>query len=323
MNINFCKCLPKIDGISKAALALGVLLSLALAQPAPAKGQTSRPSGVLTFSNLTDFFDYNIKSREFTNHGKGENAYRAKNGYAIVKDSDDNLILVSPDGRTRRTVVAAKIATIDGFILSPEGDAVLYTQMSNFVQVHNIRTGDDKSYRCPVPVVPQDWMADGSLLAVLSYGHQKVVTDNGEIKPLNYVIIDKDFTHASEVSVDQPGTRPVDNISDLRIEASRRRIAFTWDAHVWIANIDGSGAKQITESEGFQVGEDRPAWSPDGKWLAIHHFDGLLTDIYLVPVDGRTHSMSDKGIIRLLDKDGLSSGVKGSGLTCAGRITWR
>ena len=338
MNTNFGKFLPKLNGFGKAALVLGVILSLALSQLAPAKGQASKPTGVLTFSNLTNFFDYNIKSGEMTDYGKGENAFRADNGYALVRDSDYNLILVSPDGRKRPIVVTAKTysSSMEGFILSPNGKTIVYDQISNdprfstVLVTHNVQTGDEEThgYSDADHLVPQGWMPDGRLLAMPSYGHQKGLSDKGEIAPLNFVIINKDSIGAAAYLIDQPSTKPVENISDLRMEPtgkriSGNRIAFTWDGHVWIANSDGSGAKQITKSEGGQVGEGQPAWSPNGSWLAVKHYDGLVGSIYLVPIDGKVHGMNDKNVIKLLDKTGLSSGVKDSGLTCIGRITWR
>jgi len=343
MNTNIGKSLPKLNGFAKVALALGVILSLALAQLASASGQaaqtsTSRPSGVLTFSNQTNFFDYNITNGELTDYGKGKNAYRAKNGYALVGDSDHNLILVSPNGKSRGAVVTAKnfSVTMPGFILSPDGKIAVYDRMSDdprfkhVLVVHNVHTGSETQQGFPDfdwPV-PQDWTFEGSLL-LSPFSEQKAVSDKGESVFLNFAIIDKSFVygniHGVAESIDQPGTKPVGQIDDPRMDPSPsgKRIAFSWDGHVWIANTDGSGAKQITKSEGIQVGEDEPAWSPDGRWLAIHHFDGLSSDIYLVPVDGVTHSIGDKTVKRLVDKNGLSSDVKGSGLRCAGRITWR
>ena len=334
-NSNFGTSLLKLNGFAKAALVLGVLLSLALSQPTPAKGQTPRPSGVLTFSDGTDFFDYDIKTRGLTPYGKGGNPYRAENGYALVEDFNHDLVLVSPDGRRRTTVVSEGMSdnlSRGNFILSPDAKTVIYDRPSNDPQfdyllvVHDVQSGKDKQhgYARVDHVTPQDWMPDGGLLA-MPFGQQKTV-EKGEIVPLNFFIIYKDFIGKDYFFVDQPGTKPVDKISNLRMEPTRKgpsgvriggkRIAFTWDTHVWIASYHGDGAKQITESDGVAVGEDYPAWSPDGNWLAVRHSEGALTEIDLVPVDGMTHSMSDNGVIRLLDK-------KGSGFYSHGRITWR
>jgi len=211
-----------------------------------------------------------------------------------------------------------------GFVLSPDGKTVVYDQHSNapgagvihVLMVYNVQTKAETYNGYPGfdwPV-PQDWMPDGRLL-ISPFGEQKAVSDKGEDIWINYGIVSKDFSSISTGSIHQPGTKPVDDISDPRIDPSGKRIAFAWNSHVWIANLDGTGAKQVTESDGFGVRKNNPAWSPDGQWLAVHHEDGWLSDIYLVPMDGKKHSLDDKYVIRLRDK-------KGAPLPCGYRITW-
>ena len=56
------------------------------------------------------------------------------------------------------------------------------------------------------------------------------------------------------------------------------------NADLWIANRDGTGARQLTTSEEW---EDQPAWSPDGAWIAYRSFAAQLDpDIFLVRPDG-------------------------------------
>ena len=51
--------------------------------------------------------------------------------------------------------------------------------------------------------------------------------------------------------------------------------------HIWVANADGSGLRQVT----FGAGEVDPAWSPDGHTIVYFGFDALISNS-LVYADG-------------------------------------
>jgi len=64
---------------------------------------------------------------------------------------------------------------------------------------------------------------------------------------------------------------------------SASHIAFIYDADLWVAGRDGSGARRLTTAPGV---ESRPAFSPDGKLIAFSgHYDGNV-DVYVMPVAG-------------------------------------
>ena len=313
-------------------------LSLALSQVAPANGETSRPSGVLTFTTGGDLFggsmfDYNISTRELTDYGEGQDVYRAKNGTAIVAvhhadDSDYDLVVVSSEGKTR-TRISKNFQDYSGnFILSPDGSTALYgthtddPKLTPILAIHNIQTGKERLFASSVgALVPEDWTPDGRLL-ITPFEEQQPVMSDGKPFILNFMLVSKDYSHTNYANVDQPGAKPVTQIFDPRVDPSGKRLAFAWDDHIWVSSADGSGAKQVTDSETGAY-EKWSAWSPDGKWLAVAHktrgavhIGGSPEGIYLVPVDGNTHSMSDPAVKELKDNAGKS-------IDCDGRITWR
>jgi len=64
---------------------------------------------------------------------------------------------------------------------------------------------------------------------------------------------------------------------------SRTNIAFVYANDVWVAGLDGQGARRLTA--GFGV-ESNPVFSPDGSLLAFTgQYEGNL-DVYVVPVAG-------------------------------------
>jgi tricorn protease len=64
---------------------------------------------------------------------------------------------------------------------------------------------------------------------------------------------------------------------------SPTHIAFVYVNDLWVANLDGTGARRLTSDEGI---ESNPAFSPDGRMLAFSaQYEGNI-DVYAVPVEG-------------------------------------
>src|SRR5262249_28341689 len=74
-----------------------------------------------------------------------------------------------------------------------------------------------------------------------------------------------------------------------------RRVAFTvrqavmtgdkseYLTHVHVANIDGSGSRQLTRGD---KSCDSPQWSPDGSSIAFLSARVGKTNVWLIPIDG-------------------------------------
>lgn len=84
--------------------------------------------------------------------------------------------------------------------------------------------------------------------------------------------------------VQLPGFRRM----EPRISPDGERLAFVADAagfdEVWVANVDGSGARRLT-SGGVKT-PDSLAWSPDGRHLAYQRSGGTRAEVWVVPTAG-------------------------------------
>jgi WD40 repeat protein len=67
-----------------------------------------------------------------------------------------------------------------------------------------------------------------------------------------------------------------------------RRIAFVDGPGVYVMDIDGSNLKLVSDSTAVEF---RPAWSPDGKTLAISFHQARAIDIYLVNLETSSRSI--------------------------------
>ncbi|MCX5970451.1 MAG: serine hydrolase, partial [Coprothermobacterota bacterium] len=67
------------------------------------------------------------------------------------------------------------------------------------------------------------------------------------------------------------------------------QIAFVYTGDLWTAALDGSNPRRLTEGGWVQLNHDlvwRPAFSPDGKWIAFSGQQGGNVDVYLIPLQG-------------------------------------
>ncbi|MDP9194860.1 MAG: PDZ domain-containing protein [Acidobacteriota bacterium] len=86
------------------------------------------------------------------------------------------------------------------------------------------------------------------------------------------------LTSSSLLAVDIHDTRL---LHDPAVSANR--IAFAYANDLWVAGLDGGGARRLTSHPGV---ESRPRFSPDGNWIAFAgEYDGN-TDIFVVATEG-------------------------------------
>jgi dipeptidyl aminopeptidase/acylaminoacyl peptidase len=85
----------------------------------------------------------------------------------------------------------------------------------------------------------------------------------------------------------------VQTVADVQVAPDGRTLAYVLtsldfgrarrQAHVWMANIDGTDVRQVTFSD---RSETAPRFSPDGKWIAFVSTRGGDANLYLMPRAG-------------------------------------
>lgn len=86
---------------------------------------------------------------------------------------------------------------------------------------------------------------------------------------------------ATQASADVPDGRDTRLLEQPAVSATH--VAFIYAGDLWVAGLDGGGARRLTTHAGLEM---RPRFSPDGKWLAFTgEYDGNL-DVYVLPVAG-------------------------------------
>lgn len=85
-------------------------------------------------------------------------------------------------------------------------------------------------------------------------------------------------------------------MSDPALSPDAKTIVFVYEGDLWTVAAEGGKAVRLTAMDG---NESRPAFSPDGKWIAFSSNQDGNNNVYLIPVDGGKikqltfHSASD------------------------------
>ena len=83
-----------------------------------------------------------------------------------------------------------------------------------------------------------------------------------------------------------PAVHAIDRV-DTRLlgapTAHGERLVFTYDNDLWQSARDGGPARRLTQARGI---EQRPRFSPDGRWLAFSADYNGNVDVYVMPADG-------------------------------------
>jgi len=187
---------------------------------------------------------------------------------------------VSPDGK-RIAFVSNRSGSSDVYVASSDGGSVAQvSHKTSFVSAPTW-TADGR--------VAYSTFASGASTLYTSGpagSDEKVVTSVPARSPLlsadgrSVLYSSGNFPHLTLVagSVAGGATRPLSDSSAMIFNAvwspDGKRIAYARadsmrDMQVWVMNADGTGARQLTKFPGSEGHPQWPAWSPDGRSLAV------------------------------------------------------
>ncbi|MDE0853112.1 MAG: hypothetical protein OSA97_01645, partial [Nevskia sp.] len=107
-----------------------------------------------------------------------------------------------------------------------------------------------------------------------------------------------------------------DQITGLAASPDGSTLAFALAGHVWTIHDDGSALKQLTVSG---AEEAQPAWSPDGKYVAVQ-YAGTCPTLVVVPADGQRVFIGNAAV----SSTALTVSGNGKAGVCANSdVSWR
>lgn len=195
----------------------------------------------------------------------------------------DQLFLMSPDG-TASTLVANSLANIDYAAVSPTGRQIVFTEATSVgdelfaVDLPRRRVTHIGKGRNPV------WSRDGRLFAFV---REELVRDAR-----------RDYVFISDVS----GARIIRATagSDFSWAPDSRRIVVPVQGDsisvLLVGLTSGSSVREIAVDTGTIAD---PAWSPNGRWIAFHHYKGDSGGVRVVDAKSkRTRTLQLPGVPR-------------------------
>jgi WD40-like Beta Propeller Repeat len=179
--------------------------------------------------------------------------------FSVSRAADWAEVLLSPDGQKVALVKEGINGGQGVYIFEYSGRRIVYFSKTRNVAGNSIA-----------------WTRDNRLL----------FTDNGI-----YLTDRGDLTNSTQIS-------PIAT-SSIALNPAGNKIAYTSQNHIWVMDVAGSGATQITASDNAEF---RPRWSPDGKYIVFKSAIKVVTsgraavvnDIYdlaVVPADGRRYTL--------------------------------
>ncbi|RYY96321.1 MAG: hypothetical protein EOO11_13750 [Chitinophagaceae bacterium] len=223
----------------------------------------------------------------------------------------------------RNTGISAVLSSLSDPRLSPNGKYLAVTVYGykgqafekNCVAVFDVATRklvtrfDDKYYG--------QWLPDGRLL--LSGAHKNESVNGSLYQPATPGIFLTDAALGNPTRIDPELDDPAPYHATPSPDGSK--LAFILNNHLWVMNRDGSGARQLTDTDRDNI-ETYPCWSPDGKWIACWVYKtferSYYTAIAIVPAAApKPVVLSDKAPVWPRDSKGFR--ISGG----AHQMSWR
>ena len=79
---------------------------------------------------------------------------------------------------------------------------------------------------------------------------------------------------------------------EIAFATTRGKPPLAGDTSIFVINVDGTHARQLTLPSRFRFGGSEPAWAPDGKWIAFASAHGLAL---ISPMSGQVKLLNLRG----------------------------
>ncbi|HCT76975.1 MAG TPA: hypothetical protein DGT23_10370, partial [Micromonosporaceae bacterium] len=228
---------------------------------------------------------YRTFTADATRHPAGKALLLFNSGSSEIFRTAQSLAL-SEDGRNYRDVPAVA-GGIRQALLSPDGGSMLIVERfeatGGFIHL-DLKTGKRQDIPLPAPVgvMLHAWSPDGRYVAFAQTPWQGSEASNAlELELLGKGVLSVlDLT--TWKTTDLPEITPAAAAS---FAPGSEQLAVQRGSEIWVVNVDGSRARQITlPMEGPGI-TPRVAWSPDGRWLALIEWQTNGTKV-LQPMNG-------------------------------------
>jgi Tol biopolymer transport system component len=200
-----------------------------------------------------------------------------------------SLLTMNPDG-SDKVVTAPPIETLSLFVgaSSADGRVIAFSGMDENDASKSglyVAAPDLTGLRLVTPLL-EGWLAvepfsltpDGSKIAFfVDTGRDGGITHAGDL-----YVINADGSGLRKLNL--PGPRPgYMGMPVISLSPDGRQAAFGVDDAVWVVDLEGGDAREITPRTGFVWAV---SWSPTGEWLTYTRFHGHTTAVALVRPDG-------------------------------------
>jgi len=200
--------------------------------------------------------------------------------YITVIEGREQLFVMNADG-TGSIQITRDDADHEDPAWSPDGKTIAFVRIKENAEVIYLMKADGTDMRQLTPdnvrTIHPNWSPDGSKLAYC--------TDDDLAPPrkndADILVIDIATRKISTLITGGVNTYPAWS-PDGKLMAFRRMLG-EMNSEVFVANADGTGAKNLTNHPAF---DGWPAWSPDGKRIAFASNRNSSYQIFIMNADG-------------------------------------
>jgi TolB protein len=200
--------------------------------------------------------------------------------YITVIERKEQLFIMNVDG-TASVQLTHDDADHEDPAWSPDGKTIAFVYMKDKLAIVSIMNVDGSGVQELTPrsvrAIHPNWSSDGSKLAYCTDDDLAPPRKNDS----DILVIDMPTRRISTLITGGVNTYPAWSPDGKRI--AFRRMLGEMNSEVFVANADGSGARNLTNHPAF---DGWPAWSPDGNRIAFASNRNSSYQVFMMNADG-------------------------------------